>query len=145
MGNIRELEVRLTRNIGDRINERFGYREYSVRIPALGVLEPRPETKQLDLTKVTEGALAVFMSKLEGGLPQDVLVTKIPRSFDEKTIRIDRHWYVTKDSLPGKELECHVLGIVQQPAVWIVYLHVEKTLTLKVASPIDPSNPTTRV
>ena len=95
---IRDLEVRLVRDIDDKLNEKFGYREYAVNIPGYGLVEPRPEVKAIDTTKISDAAKQVFSRGIGGrGIPNEIYTCKPPRSISESIIRGSQYWTIIRD------------------------------------------------
>ena len=127
MGSIRNLEVRLGQTIEDTINQKFGYREYSVTLPDGTSLEPRPEVTQQSLHRFNEAQIAVFIEKMgTGGIPSHMYQVMVSRAIPYDSVEQGGFWEIKRDDQLDP-MNCIVLHIEYQDARYQVLLGVVKT------------------
>lgn len=124
---VRQIEAELASTVEDQVLQDLGYREYAVTVPDFGLVEPRPEVKQINLAGASTNQLNVYVSELGNNrLPVAVYRVLLPRLVPESAIKSKRLWLLKHDSWQNPT-EVKAVAIARQDSRWQVDLAVVKT------------------
>jgi hypothetical protein len=126
---VREIEARLAGSIEDRVSQRLGYREQSVRLPGGQIVEPRPLVKELNANQQKAKFSEQILTELSGSYrPATIWEVKIPRTYPPELIRVEGVWAIQSDG--EQAVDCYPLSILRTDARWVVYLTPQRRGTL---------------